>query len=137
MSLFHKTFLTSTFSERRLPEGSTLQPDALRSSNVQDRRCGYGRRTNQVFIAIQALDHEKSTLEARKVMKLHYCDSTSFNDEVSTYAQLIKLIFSTSTTPLLNNETLDLYYEGATLSKFIHEGRPTTMKPTFVALRAK
>ena len=34
----------------------------------------------------------------------------------------------------VNNETLDLYTEGATLSKFIHEGRPTTTKPTFVAL---
>ena len=32
------------------------------------------------------------------------------------------------------NETLDLYPEAATLSKFIHEGRPTTTKPTFVAL---
>ena len=32
------------------------------------------------------------------------------------------------------NETLDLYLEGATLSKFIHEGRPTTTKPTFVGL---
>ena len=34
----------------------------------------------------------------------------------------------------VNNETLDLYSEGATLSKFIHEGRLTTTKPTFVAL---
>ena len=34
----------------------------------------------------------------------------------------------------VNNETLDLYSEGATLSKFIHEGRPTTTKPTFVSL---
>ena len=34
----------------------------------------------------------------------------------------------------MNNKTLDLYSEGVTLSKFIHEGRPTTMKPTFVAL---
>ena len=34
----------------------------------------------------------------------------------------------------MNNETQDLYPEGATLSKFIHEGRPTTTKPTFVAL---
>ena len=28
----------------------------------------------------------------------------------------------------LDNETLDLYREGATLSKFILEGRPTTTK---------
>ena len=34
----------------------------------------------------------------------------------------------------MNNETLDSYSEGATLSKFIHEGKPTTTKPTFVAL---
>ena len=70
----------------------------------------------------------------RKVTKLHYGDSTSSNDEFSSYAQSIKLISTTSTTYLVNNETPDLYYEGATLSKFIHEGRPTTTKPTFVAL---
>ena len=34
----------------------------------------------------------------------------------------------------VNNERLDLYPEGVTLSKFIREGRPTTTKPTFVAL---
>ena len=34
----------------------------------------------------------------------------------------------------MNTKTLDLYSEEATLSKFIHEGRPTTTKPTFVAL---
>ena len=34
----------------------------------------------------------------------------------------------------MKNETLDLYSEKATLSKFIHEGRPTTTKRTFVAL---
>ena len=34
----------------------------------------------------------------------------------------------------MTNKTLDLYSEGATLSKFICEGRPTTTKPTFVAL---
>ena len=73
-------------------------------------------------------------MEARKVTKLHYRDLTSSNNEFSSYAQSIKLIFTTSTTDQRNNETLDLYFEGATLSKFIHEGRPTTMKPTFVAL---
>ena len=35
---------------------------------------------------------------------------------------------------MVNNETLDFYIEGATLSKFIYEGRRTTTKPTFVAL---
>ena len=44
------------------------------------------------------------------------------------------LIFTTSTTHLVNNKTLDLHSEGAMLSKFIDEGRPTTTKPTFVAL---
>ena len=89
---------------------------------------------NQVIIAIQAVNHEKSTLEACKVTKLHYRDSTSSNDEFSSYAPSIKLISTRPTTPSVNNETLDLYLEGATLSKFIHEGRPTTTKPTFVAL---
>ena len=37
-------------------------------------------------------------------------------------------------THLVNNGTLDLYTKGATLSKFSYEGRPTIMKPTFVAL---
>ena len=78
--------------------------------------------------------HEKPTLEAHEVTKLHYCDLTSSNDGFTSYAQSIKLISTTSTTHPVNNETLDLYSEGATLSQFIHEGRPTTMKPTFVAL---
>ena len=69
----------------------------------------------------------------RKVTKLHYCDSTSSNNEVSSYTQSIKLIFTRSTHSV-NNETLDLYSEEATFSKFIHEGRPTTTKPTFIAL---
>ena len=67
-------------------------------------------------------------------MKLHYRDLTSSNDEFSSYAKSIKLIFTTSITPPVHTETLDLYSEGATLSKFIHEGRPTTTKPTFVSL---
>ena len=71
----------------------------------------------------------------REVTKLHYRDSTSSNDEFSSYAESIKLISTTSTTHPVNNKNLDSYSEGATLSKFIHEGRPTTTKPTFVALR--
>ena len=70
----------------------------------------------------------------REVTKLHYGDLTSSNDEFSSYAQSIKLISTRSTTHPGNNETLDLYPEGVTLSKFIHEGRPTSMKPTFIAL---
>ena len=73
-------------------------------------------------------------MEVREVTKLLYRDLTSSSDEFSSYSQSIQLICTTSTTNSMNNETLDLYSEGATLSKFIHEGRPTTMKPTFVAL---
>ena len=73
-------------------------------------------------------------MEACKVTKPHWRDLTSSNDEFSSYAQSIKLISTRSTTHPVNNKTLDLYPEGATLSKFIHEGRPTTTKPTFVAL---
>ena len=83
---------------------------------------------NQVLIGIQV------TLEAHEVTRLHYRDSTSSNDEFSSYAQSIKLIFTRATTHLVNNITQEFYPEGATLSKFIHEGRPTTTKPTFIAL---
>ena len=80
------------------------------------------------------LNHEKSALEAHEVTKLHDRDLTSSNDALSSYTQSIKLISTSFTTQLMNHESLDLYPEGATLSKFIQEGRPTTMKPTFVAL---
>ena len=59
---------------------------------------------------------------------------TSSNDELPSYARSIKLISTTSTTHLVNNKTPDLYSEGAMLSKFIHEGRLTNTKPTFIAL---
>ena len=122
------------FSERRVPEGITLRPDDLRSGNIQARRSTYGRRMHQVFNAFQAVHHEIPTLEAREVTKLHYRDSKLSNDEFSSYAQSIKLLFTSSTTHLVTNETLDLYSDGATLDKCIHEGRPTTKKRTFVAL---
>ena len=67
-------------------------------------------------------------------MKLHYRDSTSSNDEFSSNAQSIKLIITRATTHPGSKQTLDLYSEDARLSKFIYEGRPTTTKPTFVAL---
>ena len=73
-------------------------------------------------------------MEARKVTKLHYRDPTSSNDEFSSYVQSIKRISTSATTHPVNNKTQDLHSEGATLSKFIHEGRPTTTKRTFVAL---
>ena len=59
---------------------------------------------------------------------------TSSHDEFSRYAQSYKLIPTTSMTHSVNNETPNLYSEGATLSNFFHKGRPTTMKPTFIAL---
>ena len=58
---------------------------------------------------------------------------TSSNDELPCYAKSIELIPTTSPTHLVYNETPDLYSEGAMLSKFIHEGRPTNTKQTFVA----
>ena len=70
----------------------------------------------------------------RKVTKLLWRDTTSSNDDFTSYRRSIKLIPTTSTTYPVRNETQDSYPEGATLSKFIHEGRPTTTKPTFVAL---
>ena len=59
---------------------------------------------------------------------------TSSYDEFLRYAQSYKLILTTSTTHPANNETPNLYSEGATLSNFIHEGRPTTTKLTLVDL---
>ena len=73
-------------------------------------------------------------MEAREVTKLLRRDTTSSNDDFTSYARSIKLISTTSTTDLVKNETPDLYPEGVTLSNFIYEGRSTTMKPTFVAL---
>ena len=81
-----------------------------------------------MFNDIQALHHEKTTLEAREVTKLHNRDTTSSYDEFPRYAQPYKFILTTSTTHLVDNDSLDLYREGATLYKFIHEGRPTTTK---------
>ena len=86
------------------------------------------------LIDIQEIHHEKTTLEAREVMKLHYRNLTSSNDEFSSYVQSIKLISTRSTTHPVNNETIDFYFEGAMLYYFIYEGRSTTTKRTFVAL---
>ena len=73
-------------------------------------------------------------MEAREVTKLFRRDTTSANDDLPSYAQSIHLISTTSTTSPGKNETPDSYPEGAMLSNFIFEGRPTTTKPTFVAL---
>ena len=66
--------------------------------------------------------------------KLHKRDTTSSYDEFLRYVQPYKLIPTTSTTHPVNNETPNLYSEGATLSIFIHEGRLTTTKLTLVDL---
>ena len=66
--------------------------------------------------------------------KLQKRDTTYSYDKFLRYAQPYKLIPTTSTTHLVNNETPNLYSEGARLSFFIHEGRPTTMKLTLVDL---
>ena len=81
-----------------------------------------------MFNNIQAIHHEKLTLESRKVTKLLRRDTTSSNNDFPSYVQSIKLIFTRYTTLPVANDTLDLYCEGAVLSKFIHEGRPTTTK---------
>ena len=69
-----------------------------------------------------------------EITKLHKRDTTSSYDEFLRYAQSYKLILTTSTTHPGNNETPNLYSKGATLSNFIHEGRPTTTKLTLVDL---
>ena len=74
-------------------------------------------------------------MEAGKVTKLLRRDTTSSNDDFTSYGRSIKPIPTTSTTHPVKNETPDLHSEGATLSNFIYEGRPTTTKPTFVALQ--
>ena len=80
------------------------------------------------------MNHKKPTLEMREVMNLLRRDTTSSNDDFTSYRRSIKLIPTTSTTELVTNKTPDSYPEGATLSKFMYEGKPTTTKPTFVAL---
>ena len=86
-------------------------------------------RTHPVFNDIQVLHHEKPTLEAREVTKLLRRDTTPSNDEFSSYVRSIKLIITRNPYHLVEKETLDLYCEGATLSKFIYnEVRPTITK---------
>ena len=89
---------------------------------------------HQGFKGIQALQHEKPIFVSNKIAKLHKRDTTSSYDEFLRYAQSYKLILTTSTTHPVTNETSNLYSEGATLSNFIHEGRPTTTKLTLVNL---
>ena len=131
-SFFHKTFLTSFQNDnflKQLRYDPKIYDAEMFKTDVPPMK-----KTHQVFICIQVLKHEKATLKARKVTKLHYRDLTSSNDEFASYAQSIKLIFTPSTTHSVNNKLLDLYFEGATLPKNFHEGGPTTTKLTFVAL---
>ena len=69
---------------------------------------------HQGFDDIQELHHVKPTLEACEVTKLDQRDLTTSNDDFPSYAQSIKLIFTRSTTHLVENDTLDLYSEAAT-----------------------
>ena len=71
-----------------------------------------------------------------KVTKLHQSDSTSSNDKFPSYARSKKPITTPDQQPIqVKNETPRFIFSiGPTLSKFIYEGRPTTTKPTFVAL---
>ena len=66
--------------------------------------------------------------------KLHKRDTSNSYDEFQRYAHPFQLIPTISTTHPVNNETPNLYSEGATLSIFIDEGRPTTTKLTVIAL---
>ena len=115
-------------------KGLTLRPDDSRSGNVQDQRITHGITTHHVFNGIQAQQHEKPILEVNETTKLHKRDTTSSYDEFLRYAQPYNLIPTASTTHPVNNETQYLYSDGATLSIFIHEGRPTTTKLTLVDL---
>ena len=98
------------------------------------RRVTCERRTYQILIAIQTIHHEKPTLEMRKITKLLRRDAASSNNDFTSHRQSIKLIPTTSTTYPVKKQTPDSYPEGATMSKYIHAGRLTTTKPTFVAL---
>ena len=119
--MFHETFLTSTFWDDDL---LNAQPDDSRSLNVHERRSTHKTRTYQVLIDIQAIHHEKPTLEAHEVTKLHQRDLTTSNDEFSSYAQLIKLIFTRATTHSVDNETLDyIVEERCCLNIFMKEDR--------------
>ena len=69
-----------------------------------------------------------------KITKLHNRDTTHSYDEFLRYAQSYKLIITTSTTHPVTNKPPNLYSQGATLSNFIHEGKPTTTKLTLVDL---
>ena len=119
---------------RRLPSTSSYATCHHTSSYLPHQRSILGGRTHQVFIGFQALQHEKVTLEANKTTKFYKRDTSTSYDEFPRYPLSFQLIPTTSTTHPVNNETPNLYSEGATLSIFIDEGRPTTTKLTVIAL---
>ena len=137
-SLFHETFLTSTFQNNvflnevhydlRPYKAETFKTNVPSGKKNESSFHCYSRDASRDIYL-----HETSTLEAHNITKQHKRDLTYSNDKFSSYAQSIKLISKRATTQLVNNVNLDLYSEGATLSKFINEGRPTTTKPTFIA----
>ena len=115
----------------------TTSPHATRlhsSSYLQHRRPVHRIRTYPSFNGIQPLQHEKTILEVNEVTKLHKRDTTSSYEEFLRYTHPYDFILPTSTTYPVHNETPKAYSEQATLSIFIHEGRPTTTKLTLVDL---
>ena len=115
----------------------TTSPHATRlhsSSYLQHQRPVHRIRTYPSFNGIQPLQHEKTILEVNEVTKLHKRDTTSSYEEFLRYTHPYDFILPTSTTYPVHNETPKAYSEQATLSNFIHEGRPTTTKLTLVDL---
>ena len=82
-----------------------LERQCALSPNKKDQRSTRGRRTHQGFNDIQALHHEKPTLEAHEATKLHKRDTTSSYNEFLHYAQPYKLIPTPSTIHPVNNKT--------------------------------
>ena len=92
------------------------------------------KKNTSSFNRYPSITTRERYLGSERGNELHYRDLTSSKDEFSSYGQSIKLISTPFTTHPVNNKTLDLYFEGATLFKCIHEGRPITTKPSFAAL---
>ena len=115
----------------------TTSPHATRlhsSSYLQHQRPVHRIRTYPSFNGIQPLQHEKTILEVNEVTKIHKRDTSSSYEEFLRYTHPYDFILPTSTTYPVHNETPKAFSEQATLSIFIHEGRPTTTKLTLVDL---
>ena len=118
----------------RIPTTSPHDTRLHSSSYLQHQRPVHRIRTYPSFNGIQPLQHEKTILEVNEVTKLHKRDTTSSYEEFLRYTHPYDFILPTSTTYPVHNETPKAYSEQATLSIFIHEGRPTTTKLTLVDL---